>query len=129
MDEIKIDTLIIKIDETSINRQIKSIYSWFLKGTSKEVLNSLFSSSLSILSSICTNGNWMSFMINNLKKLDGNVCNRFLIFAILKPITPTSFQFFKFSTINWQKIMKYLYNLYKWFKITKTFGIKRLPLF
>ena len=65
LNEITTDYLIINIDETSINRHIRTNYSWCLKGTSKEVVNSPFSGSLSMISSICTNGNWISFIVNN----------------------------------------------------------------
>ena len=65
LNEITTDYLIINIDETSINRHIRTNYSWCLKGTSKEVVNSPFLGSLSMISSICTNGNWISFIVNN----------------------------------------------------------------
>ena len=45
LQEVSIDYLIINIDETSINRHIKTNYSWSVKGISKEVLNSPFSGS------------------------------------------------------------------------------------
>ena len=65
LQEVSIDYLIINIDETSINRHIKTNYSWSVKGISKEVLNSPFSGSLSMISSICSNGNWMNFITNS----------------------------------------------------------------
>ena len=64
LQEVTIKSLIINIDESSINRHIKTNYSWSLKGTNKEVVNSPFSGSLSMIMSICSNGSWIGFVTN-----------------------------------------------------------------
>ena len=64
LQDVTIKSLIINKDESSINRHIKTNYSWSLKGTNKEVVNSSISGSLSIIMSICSNGSWIGFVIN-----------------------------------------------------------------
>ena len=63
--EITVDTLIVNIDESSINRSIMTNYSWGIKGVAKEATNAPFSGSLSIIMSILSNGNWMAFFKNS----------------------------------------------------------------
>ena len=57
-------TLMIKIDKSSINRSIMTNYSWELKVKPIESKNSPFSDPLSLIMAICSNGSWMSFMID-----------------------------------------------------------------
>ena len=45
--EISTDTLLINIDESSINRDVKTNYSWGYKGETIDVKNSSFSGSIS----------------------------------------------------------------------------------
>ena len=49
-------TLIINVDESSINRHIKSNYSWSTKGNPAEWLNSPYTRSTSIYMAVCSNG-------------------------------------------------------------------------
>ena len=57
-------TLLINIDESSINRNVKSVYSWGVKGLPIESQNSVFAGSVSLIMAICTNGAWISKIIN-----------------------------------------------------------------
>ena len=57
------EMLVINIDESSINRGITANYSWGLKGVPVESKNSLFSDSISLVMAICSNGSWMSFLM------------------------------------------------------------------
>ena len=57
-------TLIINIDESSINRNVKSVYSWGVKGLPIESQNSVFAGSVSLIMAICSNGAWISKVIN-----------------------------------------------------------------
>ena len=57
-------TLMVKIDKSSINKSIMTNYSWELKSKPIESKNSLFSDPLSLIMAICSNGSWMSFMID-----------------------------------------------------------------
>ena len=59
------NTLILNLDESSINRSIKNDYSWSLKGISKEAKNAPFVGSAWIISCILSNGNWISLITNN----------------------------------------------------------------
>ena len=57
-------TLIVNIDESSINRGISTKYSWGIKGIPIECRNSPFSGSINLVMAICSNGAWISFVIN-----------------------------------------------------------------
>ena len=50
------DTLLVNIDESCINRKVKSNYYWGFKGCPVEVNNSAISDSANLIVSICTNG-------------------------------------------------------------------------
>ena len=52
------------IDKSSIYSGIRSNYSWILKDDSKELNNSLFIRSTSMVT-ICSNNTWMVFIINS----------------------------------------------------------------
>ena len=56
--------LVVNIDESSINRGIMSNYSWGLKGVPIESNYCIFSGSLSLITAICSNGAWLSFMLD-----------------------------------------------------------------
>ena len=56
--------LVVNIDESSINRGIMSNYSWGLKGVPIESKNCIFSGSLSLITAICSNDAWLSFMLD-----------------------------------------------------------------
>ena len=58
------DTLVINIDEVSINKDTKINYSWGLKGKDIEVWNSSFIGSVNIIAAIWSNGAWMSMILN-----------------------------------------------------------------
>ena len=58
------DTLLINIDESSINRNTKLQYSWGFKGVPIESQNSLFVGSVSMVMAILSNGSWINFVIN-----------------------------------------------------------------
>ena len=68
--EITVDTLIVNIDESSINCSIMSNYSWRIKGVAKEATYAPFSGSLSIIMSILSNGNWMALFKNSTTNAD-----------------------------------------------------------
>ena len=55
-------TLIVYIDESSINRHIKKNYSWSNKGSSVEALNSSYTGSTSIWMAIWSNGTWTAML-------------------------------------------------------------------
>ena len=74
--KVTADTLLINIDETSINRHIKWNYSWSIKGQQKESTNKPFSGSMSIAMSICSNGAWMAYLTN--KTIDNKNFTNFL---------------------------------------------------
>ena len=57
-------TLLINIDKLSINRNVKSVYSWGVKGLPIESQNSVFAGSVSLIMAICSNGAWISKVIN-----------------------------------------------------------------
>ena len=57
-------TLIINIDESSLNRHMKYNYGWSLKGVPWETKNSPFSNSASLWLAICSNGAWISLISN-----------------------------------------------------------------
>ena len=59
---ISSDTLVINIDETSINRHIQISYSWSKKGIPKEAKNSPFTGSVNCMMAILWNGNWFSLL-------------------------------------------------------------------
>ena len=58
------NTLVINIDESSINRNLKSKYSWIFKGRSHEAKNVQFSGSLNVIMAIWSNGCWFSLFSN-----------------------------------------------------------------
>ena len=58
------ETLLINIDESSINRHIKWNYSWGFKGKSIEVQNSGIEGSVSMILGICSNGSWINAIVN-----------------------------------------------------------------
>ena len=55
---LKSETLILNIDEWIISRTTKNNYSWSIKGQNKEINNSPFTRSLSIILAILSNGLW-----------------------------------------------------------------------
>ena len=57
-------TLLINIDESSLNRGMKINYSWGLKGHPLEIQNSSLTGSVTMIMAICSNGAWISFVIN-----------------------------------------------------------------
>ena len=73
--QITSNTLVVSIDEMSINRHIKSNFSWGIKGISKETISSPFVGSISLIMAIWSNGGWMEYMDN--ETIDGN---KFCIF-------------------------------------------------
>ena len=58
------DALIVSIDEPSINRRVSTNYTWRIKGFPIECRNSPFTGSVSLVMTICSNGTWISFFIN-----------------------------------------------------------------
>ena len=58
------DTLLINIDESSINRNTKLQYSWWFKGVPIESQNSLFVGSVRMVMAILSNSSWINFVIN-----------------------------------------------------------------
>ena len=65
-------TLIINIDESSINRHKKMNYNWSTKWWLNESLNSNFSGLTSIWMAICSNGTWTAVLTN--ESIDSNKC-------------------------------------------------------
>ena len=61
---IEKDTLLINIDETWINRQIKNAYSWGLRGKQTEAKNSPFIGSINWIMAILWNGSWIWMLTN-----------------------------------------------------------------
>ena len=72
---ITANTLIVNIDEASINRHITKNYSWTIKGKQWEALNTPFTGSTSICMAICSNGSWICLLTNQTFN-----SNRFLVF-------------------------------------------------
>ena len=64
------DALLINIDESSINRSVKIAYSWGVNGQPIEFQNISLSGSASIIMAICSNGAWISKVIN--ETIDSN---------------------------------------------------------
>ena len=58
------ETLVINIDESSINRNLKNNYSWSMRGEINEAKNSPFVGSLSLVTAICSNGWWITMLTN-----------------------------------------------------------------
>ena len=58
------DTLLVNIDESCINRKVKSNYSWLFKGCPVEVNNSVISDSANLIMGICSNGSWITMILN-----------------------------------------------------------------
>ena len=65
LKEIKENTLMINIDESSFNREVKTQYSWGIKGNPVEVKNQSFTGSMSWILAIWSNGSWIWFLSNN----------------------------------------------------------------
>ena len=64
--QITSNTLVVNIDETSINRHIKSNFSWGIIGIPKEAINSPFVGSISLIMEIWSNGDWMAYINNEI---------------------------------------------------------------
>ena len=62
---INSQTLLINIDESSINRNVKSHYSWGFKGIPIETNNSAITDSVSTIMGICSNGSWINLIVND----------------------------------------------------------------
>ena len=58
------DTLLVNIDKSSINRNIKQKYSWGFKGTPIVIANSICVGSISMIMAIWSNGSWINFFFN-----------------------------------------------------------------
>ena len=58
------NTLIVNIDEASINKSTKLNYPWGLKGMQIEVWNSSFAGSVSMIMVVCSNGAWLNMTLN-----------------------------------------------------------------
>ena len=58
-------TLIINVDESSINRKTKLNYAWSVKGNPKEYQNTPFRRSISLVLAILSNGAWYSMLTNS----------------------------------------------------------------
>ena len=65
LKEISTNTLMINVDESSLNRDIKSNYSWGFKGKHIEAKNVSFSGSISWILAILSNGTWIWFLSSN----------------------------------------------------------------
>ena len=70
------ETLIINIDESSINRHTKDQYSWGFKGKHIEAKNTCIRGSVRMIKAICSNGSWIDFVID--KTIDSETFNWFL---------------------------------------------------
>ena len=57
-------TLIINMDQSFINRNMKSNRSWGLKGVEIELKNSIFSGSVSLWMAVLSNGSWICLLTN-----------------------------------------------------------------
>ena len=75
--EIKSDVLIINWDEWSINRHTKLNFSWSKVGLNKEVKNSSFVGSTSMIMAILSNGCWFSMLTND--KTNSKIFIHFII--------------------------------------------------
>ena len=64
------NSLVINIDDTSINRHIKINYFWSLKGKQYEARNSPFVGSINWVMAIWSNGNWFSLLMNHTSNSD-----------------------------------------------------------
>ena len=62
-------TLIINMDQSSINRNIKFNRSWGLKGVEIELKNSIFSGSVSLWMAVLSNGSWICLQTNDSEKI------------------------------------------------------------
>ena len=63
--EITVKTLLINIDESSINRLVKTNYSWDCKEDPIKWKISSFTGSISWILEICSNGSWLYILSNN----------------------------------------------------------------
>ena len=70
LKEISTNTLMINVDESSLNRDIKSNYSWGFKWKPIEAKNVSFSGSISWILAILSNGTWIWFLSSNLINSD-----------------------------------------------------------
>ena len=61
LKEVSTETLMINVDESSLNKEIKSNYSWDIKGKSIETKNISFTGSISWVLAILSNGSWIWF--------------------------------------------------------------------
>ena len=71
-------TLIINVDESSINRKVKQNYAWSERNNPKEYQNTPFKESLSLILAILSNGAWYSMLTNSTinSKLFGHFINK-----------------------------------------------------
>ena len=110
------ETLVVNIDESSINRHIKISYSWSFKGLPKEVKSSPFSGSVSIVLAICSNGDWISLFTNTTIK-----SNKFIQFIDVIEQWMQKHSYFGYSKI------VYLLDNWPFYKSKHTFSkLKRL---
>ena len=65
LKEVSTETLMINVGESSLNREIKSNYSWGIKGKSIETKNISFTGSISLILVILSNGSWIWFLSSN----------------------------------------------------------------
>ena len=90
--ELDSDCLLVNCDEWSINKYTKINYSWTKVGPNKEIKNSEFRGSLSIIMALFSNGYWLAMIsnktantqifINFLKKTDWVVIMTILILKL-----------------------------------------------
>ena len=110
------DTLLINIDESSINRNTKLQYSWEFKGVPIESQNSLFVGSVSMVMAILSNGSWINFVIN--ETINSANFSWFLkiLYSWLK--TKNFFSFSKVAIIldncSYTKVIQLKFYLAKW---------------
>ena len=67
---ISSSSLVINIDETSINRHITTNYSWSFKGKKYEAKNSPFIGSINWIMTILSNGSWFSLLMKHTSNSD-----------------------------------------------------------
>ena len=70
------ETLILNIDEWVISRTTKNNYSWSIKGQNKEINNSPFTGSLSIILAIFSNGLW--FLLATDSAINSTIFSHFI---------------------------------------------------
>ena len=64
------NTLVINVDESTINRSCKLNYSWSKKGQTSEFKNTIFQGSLSVILAVFSDGNWLMGVKRNIINLD-----------------------------------------------------------